>query len=684
MEQGSYENILKNRYFLVLWAAQILSQLADKVFFLFMVVLVTKDQFSNSAISGLTLVFTFPAVFFGSFAGVFVDRIPKRTVMIVSNVFRAAFVLLLPFSDGLYFIYFITFFVSTFTQFFAPAESSMIPVVVEKKDLLPANSLFMGTWLASIIVGFALGEPIISKFGENLTHFAISGMYLFACVLLLIINVREKISQEKFLGSTYFKELKEGINYVLEHKVIFFSIIRQIIIFSAYAALTVLVIGFVNDVLFLKPAFFGYLLAVAGIGMGCGSIFVGKFGNQFGKERFIFISFIFTGISLIIVACTNQIASVIGFDKITQQKQFYISLSTLNEDGKNETLIKQIYNFLDPNPDGIPKLKSGTKLTNFNYSQLKALSELTGIKISNLLVLQRDPKTRKLSINSLLTRISKGDIIFKTQQFGKLTIAKDNIEFIRKRSEALKFFDKIQNTYLIKEMLSTINTQNIVLNSILVLTDNDINNVSNLIEFINLDEDGYPKMKLHTDIQKMTSNSLFYLAKLLNIEQDELYSEEIQKMTLNNYLNQIIRNESSIIMTQKAQALKTLLHLSKTPIIKILLKKEASFFEYIFAFVFVCLTGFSSALSIIPLQTILQEIVAHDMRGKVFGVQNMAINTAMTLPMAIAGFAADLLDGIFFNMKGVPVVMILIGITVVIGAFVEDAFQPKKIDKKKE
>jgi hypothetical protein len=65
------------------------------------------------------------------------------------------------------------------------------------------------------------------------------------------------------------------------------------------------------------------------------------------------------------------------------------------------------------------------------------------------------------------------------------------------------------------------------------------------------------------------------------------------------------------------------------------------------------------------------------MRGKVFGVQNMAISASMTVPMTISGLLADILDKVFFDIRGVPFVMSIIGFIVIVGAFVED-----KIGKK--
>ena len=62
-------------------------------------------------------------------AGVFVDRLDKRLVLIVTNVLRgAAFVGIFFVGDNLVGIYLLNIFVSTVTVFFAPAEAAMIPI----------------------------------------------------------------------------------------------------------------------------------------------------------------------------------------------------------------------------------------------------------------------------------------------------------------------------------------------------------------------------------------------------------------------------------------------------------------------------------------------------------------------------------------------------------------------------
>jgi hypothetical protein len=180
-QQVGFLPVLKNPNFLALWAGQVFCQLADKVYLVLMIALINSQfQASDQSISGwvsaLMMAFTIPAVLFGSVAGVFVDRWSKKVVLVASNIWRGILVLLIPsllwlthdwqpvgvLPVGFLIILGVTFLVSTLTQFFAPAEQSAIPLIVKEQDLLSANSLYTTTMMASVIVGFAVGEPVLA------------------------------------------------------------------------------------------------------------------------------------------------------------------------------------------------------------------------------------------------------------------------------------------------------------------------------------------------------------------------------------------------------------------------------------------------------------------------------------------------------------------------------------------
>src|SRR5438132_8681259 len=121
-----------NRNFLLLWLAQAISQTAQNAIWYGIVLQVQRLSNSSTQLSLAVLTLIIPSVIFGVLAGMYVDRWDKRTVLIATNLIRGciAFVYglfgLLPgLSIGLLFL--INFMFSTVGQFFAPAETAMIP-----------------------------------------------------------------------------------------------------------------------------------------------------------------------------------------------------------------------------------------------------------------------------------------------------------------------------------------------------------------------------------------------------------------------------------------------------------------------------------------------------------------------------------------------------------------------------
>jgi len=51
--------------------------------------------------------------------------------------------------------------------------------------------------------------------------------------------------------------------------------------------------------------------------------------------------------------------------------------------------------------------------------------------------------------------------------------------------------------------------------------------------------------------------------------------------------------------------------------------------------------GFAAALVGVPMQTVIQEETPPELRGKVFGLQNNVVNIALSVPLGLAGVAAD-------------------------------------------
>ena len=156
--------VFRNRPFLLLWIAQAATQIGGNMVIFGLTVIISKATGSVSAVSALILTFLVPAVLFSAVAGVFVDRLDRRLVLIVTNVLRgAAFVAVFLVGNNLILIYLLNIFISTVTVFFAPAEAAMIPKLLPKRQLLAANGIFTLTLNAAFALGFALLGPLVVK-----------------------------------------------------------------------------------------------------------------------------------------------------------------------------------------------------------------------------------------------------------------------------------------------------------------------------------------------------------------------------------------------------------------------------------------------------------------------------------------------------------------------------------------
>ncbi|MBD1910141.1 MULTISPECIES: MFS transporter [unclassified Leptolyngbya] len=333
IERGFWP-VLRNTNFLSLWSGQVFSQLADKVYLVLMIMIITTQiQSTGQTVSGwvssIMVAFTIPAVLFGSVAGVFVDYWPKKGVLVLTNLLRGVLVLLLPLLLGVAgvgsiagvpidfgVLLAVTFLVSTLTQFFSPAEQAIIPLLVERRHLLSANSLYTTTMMASVIIGFAVGEPLLGladrviapsigagNLGKELL---VGGSYVIAAVLLLLIRPHEPSDRPHREQPPVWQEIRDGVRYLNSQPRVRAALLQLVMLFSIFAALAVLAVRMAEVMPTLASSQFGFLLAAGGIGMGLGALLVGHIGHDFSRERLSFYGAIGLGASLAVLSLFTQ------------------------------------------------------------------------------------------------------------------------------------------------------------------------------------------------------------------------------------------------------------------------------------------------------------------------------------------------------------------------------------------
>lgn len=316
--QTGFQALLRNQRFLCLWGGQVVSQVADKVFFVLLIALLVNYRpipaLANSMRSAIVIVMTLPAICFGSAAGIFVDRWPKKQILVLCNLARGLLILAIPLLPRDFLVLLIiTFLISTLTQLFAPAEQAAIPLLVRRQNLLSANALFTTTMMGALVVGFAIGEPLLS-WAEQWTTFGreglVGGLYLLAAALLSAIPVREKrITRSASIHP--WSNFKQGFEYLTKNRLISNAMLQLTVLYSVFAALTILAIALAEDI-GLKPTQFGFLLAAAGVGLILGAGFLGQSGSQWQHLPLPLIGFLSMAFVLFGFAFTHNLILGLG------------------------------------------------------------------------------------------------------------------------------------------------------------------------------------------------------------------------------------------------------------------------------------------------------------------------------------------------------------------------------------
>lgn len=298
--------LVKNRGFMLLWIGQLISQLADKIFFVLMIALLKLYLPVNGEGEDgrfyLYMAFTVPAMLFGSAGGIIVDRVPKKLIMVGSDAVRGVLMLLIPLLPREFAILlFFTFSISTVTQFFAPAEQAAIPLLVKKEGLMAANALFSSTMMAALIIGNAVATPMLNWF-ESLNkgfgkELVVGCLYLLSALIMMPIHFREHKLNQETAPINPWAEFMLGLRYLKQNRLVWNAMLQIVTLYCVFAALIELAIGMAAR-LHLAPEEFSSFVAAAGVGMVIGASILGHFGHRLHHKPLPLIGFITMALSL--------------------------------------------------------------------------------------------------------------------------------------------------------------------------------------------------------------------------------------------------------------------------------------------------------------------------------------------------------------------------------------------------
>ncbi len=217
--------VIKNRDFTLLWISQFASVFCAQTLNFVLAYIIFKETGSSFNVSLMFLFYILPIPILGLFAGIIVDHVSRRKIMIYTNLMQTVIVLFyLLVGSRWYFIFPIIFLYSVVDEFYFPAEAAMLPRLVTKEQLPVANFLFTLASYGSMVVGFSFSGEIIKLFGTQLTFVLASVLLGIATISTYFFQadyIKQKLSF--FAGDPFGKmwqEIKANYRFILKNRVL--------------------------------------------------------------------------------------------------------------------------------------------------------------------------------------------------------------------------------------------------------------------------------------------------------------------------------------------------------------------------------------------------------------------------------------------------------------------------------
>lgn len=318
-----YVRLARDARFSALWMASIVSLFGDRLHQIALGVMVLAITGSPLQTGLVFLAATLPNLVLGPIAGTFVDRWDQRRVMIASDLVRGGLVLLIPFvaESNIWLVYPLVFVITTVSLFFRPAKAAVVPRIVARSDLMPANGALLSGEALADIAGYPLAGVFVAFLGTNLAlaFWVDSITYLASAVLLagIVVPPVAHAAGQRVAGavSTFVAEMREGWRFLRSDATLFqntlVSVLAQLSIGATLALMVVYAQQSLSGNVIPYPESYALIEAAIGVGNLVGGFVIGAIGARLRKGWLVITGFAVMGAATIVLGLTaNELMAV--------------------------------------------------------------------------------------------------------------------------------------------------------------------------------------------------------------------------------------------------------------------------------------------------------------------------------------------------------------------------------------
>ncbi len=332
---GRIEKTFGTREFFWLWIAQVVSATGDWLG-LFAIIVLAESISEGSEGTAIAIVLAArvaPGFFLATAAGVIVDRMNRRQVMIACDLGRALILVVLPFVDSLAGLVVASFFLEILTMLWSPAKEAIVPNLVPKSKLTTANSLNVAAAYGMFPVAAGIAA-LLAKYAETLSDegwvdtwrlnaeglaFYVDAMsFLVTAFIIWRLAIPTRSKAERSAGRMggldlggAWRDLREGWHFIVSNPVVRSVNVGLATGIVGGGMLVPLGAIFVNQVISGTEADFNLVLFALGLGMALGVISASLLQEKINRAKVFPVAIVIAGGSLVVAASSSWLSVLV-------------------------------------------------------------------------------------------------------------------------------------------------------------------------------------------------------------------------------------------------------------------------------------------------------------------------------------------------------------------------------------
>jgi len=290
--------LLGNRHFRRLVVSRAVGQAAQNALLYALLIWVVEKTDSSIHTTLLVAAFTLPSIVLGIPAGAAAESLPRRPLLVLGYVLRAAFAAsILYFRDDIWFVYLLLLGFSAVGQFTGPVESAAIPLMVRREQVAAANSFFLLSVMVGQVAGAVVLAPLLLKvFGAPTVLAAAAVVFLAAAATVFTVGglhrERGAPAAEPATGISAGRALAQGWRTLQSSHRAFMAMVYLTVAATLIRSLAVLAPQYTSEVLKIHTEDAVFVVAPAAIGALLALLLTPLLARVLGASRTAALGFV--------------------------------------------------------------------------------------------------------------------------------------------------------------------------------------------------------------------------------------------------------------------------------------------------------------------------------------------------------------------------------------------------------